>query len=234
MADPSAAGVIAKLGSNGRNGSGADGTQAGAISALRRLTGRRPAEEQCDLCSSPLNPHPRHEHLLEPATRQLHCACQACALLFPAEARKRYLRVPKRLWLLQDFVLDDAQWEALAIPVNMAFLHTRAGSDVPQAYYPSPAGATESLLTLDGWQELVTCNSVLGRMEPDVEALLINRVGESREHYLAPIDRCYELVGLIRVSWHGLSGGHEAWQRIAEFFSELRSQAKPRGASLDA
>ena len=37
-------------------------------------------------------------------------------------------------------------------------------------------------------------------MEPDVEALLINRVGPAREYFLAPIDECYRLVGLIRTA----------------------------------
>jgi hypothetical protein len=81
------------------------------------------------------------------------------------------------------------------------------------------------MLTLEGWDELVADNPLLGRLEPDVEALLINRVGGARDHYIAPIDRCYELVGLIRISWRGLSGGQEVWDRIATFFSELRAAA---------
>ena len=60
------------------------------------------------------------------------------------------------------------------------------------AMYPSPAGATESLLPLTAWTTLVADNPVLGQLEPDVEALLVNRVGESREYFLAPIDACYE------------------------------------------
>ena len=35
-------------------------------------------------------------------------------------------------------------------------------------------------------------------MQPDVEALLVNRVGGRRLYYLAPIDVCFELVGLMR------------------------------------
>ena len=79
-------------------------------------------------------------------------------------------------------------WDGLAIPVNMAFLLTSA--DQPQAYYPSPAGATELLLTLDGWTELLDASPAPTSMAPDVEALLINRVGERRDYFIAPIDRC--------------------------------------------
>ncbi len=44
-----------------------------------------------------------------------------------------------------------------------------------QAYYPSPMGATESLLRLEAWKELEAANPVLATLEPDVEALLVDR-----------------------------------------------------------
>ncbi len=216
-----------ETGRDGDSGNGRPGNDA--LAALSRFRKRPEAEEQCELCAAPLPPHPHHEHLLEPAVRQLHCTCTACALLFPADAEKRYRRVPRRLWYLADFVMSDGQWESMAIPVNMAFLHTSAPSGTVHAYYPSPAGAMESLLTLDGWAEMMRQNPVLAGMEPDVEALLVHRVREAREHYIAPIDRCYELVGLIRSSWRGLSGGEEVWERIAAFFGELRRRADVRG-----
>ena len=66
-------------------------------------------------------------------------------------------------------------------------------------------------------------NPVLSELEPDVEALLVNRVGAARgsapaEYYMVPIDDCYKLVGLIRIHWRGLSGGTEVWQEIGELF----------------
>ncbi len=67
---------------------------------------------------------------------------------------------------------------------------------------------------------------MLRELEPEVEALLINRVGGARDHYIAPIDRCFELVGLIRISWRGLSGGQEVWERIDTFFTDLRAAAR--------
>ena len=71
------------------------------------------------------------------------------------------------------------------------------------------------MLSLEGWDQLIAENPMLlGTLEPDVEALLINRVGGARDHYIAPIDRCFELVGIIRISWRGLSGGKEVWERI--------------------
>jgi hypothetical protein len=95
--------------------------------------------------------------------------------------------------------------------------------------YPSPAGATESLLGLEAWHELEEANPVLREMEPDVEALLVNRVGSTRDYYLVPIDRCYELVGLIRSGWRGLSGGTEVWKLVDGFFKDIEARAKRVG-----
>jgi Family of unknown function (DUF5947) len=199
---------------------------AARLSGLRGLIRERAPAERCELCSAELSPHPNHEHLFEPSSRQIHCSCTPCAILFPADVEKRYRRVSRRLVYLQDFAMDDMQWESLAIPVNMAFLHTSTSGGGVRAFYPSPAGATESMLSLEGWSQLVADNELLESLEPDVEALLINRVSGARDHYIAPIDRCFELVGLIRISWRGLSGGQEVWERIDTFFSDLRSAAR--------
>src|SRR5689334_24737866 len=51
-----------------------------AFATLRRFVRPRKPAEQCDLCSVEVGPE--HTHLFEPATRQLLCACDACALLF--------------------------------------------------------------------------------------------------------------------------------------------------------
>lgn len=199
------------------------------LPGLRDFIRERAPAERCELCSAELSPHPHHEHLFEPSSRQFHCSCTPCAMLFPADADKRYRKVPRRLWYLEGFAMTDMQWESLAIPVNMAFLHTTSPDGAVRAYYPSPAGATELMLTLKGWEELVAVNPVLGKMVPDVEALLVNRVSGARDAYLAPIDKCYELVGLIRISWRGLSGGQEVWDRITTFFTDLRAAATDKG-----
>jgi hypothetical protein len=201
-------------------------TTAARLSGLRGLIRERAPAERCELCSAELAPHPNHEHLFEPTSRQIHCSCTPCAILFPADADKRYRRVPRRLLYLEDFAMDDMQWESLSIPVNMAFLHTSTSAGGVRAFYPSPAGATESMLSLEGWDQLVADNPVLGALEPDVEALLINRTSGARDHFIAPIDRCFELVGLIRISWRGLSGGQEVWERIDTYFKDLRSSAR--------
>ncbi len=198
--------------------------QGGAFATLRQFVAERAPAERCELCSAELAPE--HQHLIDPASRELICACDACVLLFDrSEAQTRYRRVPRRVRRLPDFVMTDAQWDSLLIPISLAFFFHSSSAGRVVAFYPSPAGATESLLDLAAWDDLVRENPALAGLTPDVEALLVNRVGGAREYYVAPIDRCYELVGQIRAHWRGLSGGSEVWEAIAAFFAGLKERA---------
>jgi hypothetical protein len=194
-----------------------------ALASLRRFARPRAPEERCELCSAPLGPE--HDHLVELSSRRLACACEPCAILFGNQAAARYRRVRRRAQFLPDFRLADATWEGLQLPINLAFfMHSSAAGRVV-AFYPSPAGATESLVALEAWQALVDDNPVLRELEPDVEALLVNRVGTAREHYQAGIDQCYKLVGLIRMHWRGFSGGPAVWEEIDRFFAGLKERS---------
>ncbi len=201
---------------------GNEGERQNAFAALRKFTRKRTPAERCELCSSEVAAE--HAHLLEPAKRQILCACEPCAILFSGQADRRYRRISRRALLLTDFDISDAQWESLLIPINLAFFYRDAASNKMVAMYPSPAGATESLLSLESWGDIASQSTPLQTMEPDVEALLINRVGSAREYFLAPIDECYRLVGLIRLHWRGLSGGAEVWKEIQSFFSNLKNR----------
>lgn len=194
------------------------------FATLRRLKQPRPAEEHCEFCDSIIVP--AHRHLLEVVNRHIICACDACALRFTDVVGGRFKLIPRDARVFPNFEMTDAQWEGFALPINLTFLYhsTTAGKMV--AMYPSPAGATESLLPMESWTNLVHGNPTLAEMEPDVEALLINRVGDGRDYFIAPIDRCYELAGLIRVHWRGLSGGEKVWQEIEGFFNRLRETAE--------
>ncbi|MGA8428789.1 MAG: DUF5947 family protein [Candidatus Sulfotelmatobacter sp.] len=198
-----------------------------AFGALRQFVRRRRAVERCELCSAEVAAG--HPHLIEPGTRKLLCACDACAILFGCMGTK-YKRVPRRVLALEDFHLSDGQWDSLMIPISMAFFYRSTPDARVVAFYPSPAGATESMLPLETWKDIEEANPAVLEMESDVEALLVNRVGHTRgfaapEYYVLPIDECYKLVGLIRANWRGLSGGTEVWLKIALFFGELKQKA---------
>ena len=185
-----------------------------------------PPQERCELCATPVAAE--HPHLVEPAERRLLCACTPCGVLF-SEPGLRYRRVPDRYLYDTGFVLSDSQWDELQVPVGMAFFLVNSIRRAVVACYPSPAGATESELSLAAWADGVGTSALAGMMEPDVEALLVRRGDAGRggqaEALLVPVDACYRLVGLVRLHWKGFDGGAEAWAAIDGFFAELREVA---------
>jgi hypothetical protein len=212
-----------------------------AFSVLRQFTRSRSAAsravEHCELCSAGL--HHDHPHLVELATRQILCACDACAMLFDGMEKSKYKRVSRTSHYLADFEMTDGQWESLMIPINMAFFFRSSLENRIIALYPSPAGAVESLLPLDAWAEIEENNPALLQLKPDIETLLVNRVGHAHgmraaEYYIAPIDECYKLVGLIRTNWKGLSGGTEVWTEVGRFFTELRNKSEVVRGGINA
>ncbi len=198
--------------------------QNDSFAALRRFVRPRGVVvEHCDMCNIELAAE--HQHLIDPLSRQLVCACQPCAILFDNPGETKYKSVPRRIRYLSDFRLTDAQWDNLRIPIQLAFFFNSTVNERIVAIYPGAAGATESLLSFESWSEIAAENPILEKMEADVEALLVNRVGNTRDYYIVPIDECYKLVGLIRTHWSGLSGGTEVWREIAEFYASLKERA---------
>jgi hypothetical protein len=187
---------------------------------------REQVEERCELCSEPIPAE--HRHLVDLQSRELLCACRACTILFDRSAAGggHYRLVPDRRLRLDGFEMDDLAWAALQIPVDMAFFFRNSQARRVMAFYPSPAGPTESLLELEAWDDLERANPVLASLEPDVEALLVNRARGARDHYVVPIDDCYRLVALIRTRWRGFTGGLEVWDEIKAFFAGLEERAK--------
>jgi hypothetical protein len=200
-----------------------DGRGLTALASLRRFVRPRAVQERCELCAAPLAAE--HSHLVELASRKLCCACEPCAILFSDQAAGKYRRVPRRVQLLTDFQLSDVLWEGLQLPINLAFfMHsTPAGRVV--ALYPSPGGATEALPAQEAWQAVVDDNPMLRDLQPDVEALLVDRLATEPRYYRVGIDVCYKLVGLIRTHWRGLSGGTAVWDEIGRFFTSLRERS---------
>ncbi len=186
------------------------------FSTLRRFVPGKRKLEHCELCGAPLLSE--HPHLLQLGTRQIVCSCQACGLLFEHRGGPGYRRIGEEVRLLDNFRMTDAEWESLAIPIGLAFFVFNSSAKRVQGFYPGPAGVTESRLPVD--------MPLIRDLEPDIEALLVNRVGSAREHLVVPIDRCYRLAGVIRKHWQGLSGGEVVWAEIDRFFAEQRESAR--------
>lgn len=203
------------------------------LSGLRRFREPREAPrpgEVCEMCGEPIGSE--HGHVVNTDDRNLLCCCRSCYLLFTntAAARGKYRSVPERFLTDPGFTLTDEIWDALQIPVSVAFFFHNSTLDKTVAFYPSPAGATESQLSLETWDSVLAGGPLAGQLEPDVEALLVRRHDGAYECYLCPIDACYELVGLVRLHWKGFGGGAEVWEHIDEFFDRVRECARPIGA----
>jgi len=225
------------------------------LAGLRRVVTTRPPPvegERCEMCAEPIGAE--HQHVVNLESRGLMCTCRACYLLFTAEdAELRYRAVPDRYLSFSEFDLDGRQYDELEIPVNLAFLFDNSVLGRVVAFYPGPAGATESELPLEAWSRIVVANPELGVLRPDVEALLIRGADVLRPEpvegplrqaqdgastssghriscHLVPIDTCYELVGRLRLLWRGFDGGSEVRAAIEEFFAAVATQARPAPA----
>ncbi|MEP6853788.1 MAG: DUF5947 family protein [bacterium] len=204
------------------------------LSVLRRIaTTPRPEPspyERCEMCSAPVADE--HQHVVDVEARSLMCCCRPCYLLFDRPgAALRYRAVPDRYLRFDDLALSPASWDGLQIPVGLAFFFRNSTLGKTVAFYPGPAGATESELGLDAWHSVVAANPQLGTLADDVEAILVraeNR-GTPAECFLVPIDACYELVGTLRRLWRGFDGGQEARTHIEDFFARLRARSRPAG-----
>jgi hypothetical protein len=206
-----------------------------ALAVLRRIRAARPApraEERCEMCAEPIGD--RHQHVVDLAARGLLCTCRPCWLLFTAEgAQLRYRAVPDRYLSFADAVLDTRQWDELEIPVGLAFLFVNSGLGRTVAFYPGPAGATESELPLGAWDRVVAAHPVLRTLAPDVEALIVrmpDRTHPDVASFLVPIDRCYELVGALRSVWRGFDGGQDARALLDGFFADVAARSRPAPA----
>ena len=200
------------------------GEETEALPALRRFARPRPAVERCELCAAALEGD--HPHLLDRESRRILCGCDACSVLFSGQEGSKYLRIPRRLRQMQDCAFSDLEWEAMMLPIHLAFF-LRDGTGRVIAMYPSPAGAVQSQLGMELLTQRFAEQPELGKVEPEVEALLVNRTGDG-EYFIVPIDECYRLVGLIRMKWRGLSGGAEVWAAIEEFFLNLKRRSSGR------
>lgn len=177
-----------------------------------------PDAARCELCEAAL---PReHQHVVDVESRRLLCACTMCGA-----GGGRYRRLPSRYVHRASMTIAPSQWDALGIPVGLAFLFVNSHLGRAVACYPGPAGATESQLPLEGWPALVAAHPWIGAILPDVEALLVRRLDGEYRAYIVPIDACYELVGRIREAWTGFGGGIAAEHVIEEFFAAVRQRA---------
>ncbi|WP_370970115.1 DUF5947 family protein [Amycolatopsis sp. cg9] len=194
----------------------------GGLRRFRAPAQRAAPGERCEMCAEPVGAE--HGHVIDLESRTILCTCRGCYLLFTHSGAggKRHRAVPQRFRYVPRFRPGRALWESAGIPVRTAFLFRNSVQGRAVAFYPSPAGATESLLPLGAGEELLA----FADLADDVEALLVNQLDGGFEAFLVPIDACYELVGIVRSTWRGFDGGTEAHEAIDGFFARLRERSE--------
>jgi hypothetical protein len=181
---------------------------------------------QCERCGTDISES--HHHFVDIVSRRLSCACRACWLLSGSDTRDSLRAVPDRYLAGPRLRLNGAQWDALQIPVATMFFMFNGRIGRMIAFYPSPAGATESALSLAAWRDVEQSNPWVRNAAPDVEAILVRRHADGSERsdaFIVPIDACYDLVGRIRVRWSGFDGGDAVRDEIERFFDALAARA---------
>jgi hypothetical protein len=198
-----------------------------SVQSLRKFSAKakvakRVEIDRCDLCAATLSRN--HQHLIDPKTRKLVCSCDGCSVLFDGNGATQYRRIPRRVHYLSEFYVEDAVWTRLSVPIGLVFFYRSSHAQRIVALYPSPAGLTEVLLEDETWYQLAQASPAIRELREDVEALLVNRLREAREYFIAPIDRCFELAGVVRAHWKGFTGGDAVWAEVAGFMSTLKEQ----------
>jgi len=200
------------------------------VAGLRRFVRQPPSDQpppaagHCELC--PLSLADEHKHLLDLEERRIICVCPTCWSIRSGDARYRPTG-SRTLWL-EPFELTDELWAAFQIPIGLAFFLRSSSTGSIVGLYPSPAGATECELDLVAWQQLVSANPVLEDLDPDAEALIVNRMATPHVHAIAPLDDCYRLVGIIKSTWEGITGGAAMEAAVLSYFDALRGVATVR------
>ncbi|HEY3955633.1 MAG TPA: DUF5947 family protein [Streptosporangiaceae bacterium] len=203
------------------------GAPAVVLDRIRANQAARP-DEACEMCTAEILPD--HSHVADLEKSSLLCVCRPCYLLFerPDAGGGRYRRVPDRYLRDPSRPMSAAEWDELEIPVGLAFFLYSSQAGEVVGFYPSPAGVTECRLDLSAWERIAQAHPMLAAIDPDVEAALITRTDKTSvvEHFVVPIDTCYELAGRMRMLWKGFDGGTEAQQSIAEFLDGVRARAQ--------
>jgi hypothetical protein len=203
------------------------------LAVLSRITSNRPPPmtgERCEMCAQPIDG--AHSHVVNLTSRSLLCTCRGCYLLFTDQhAELRYRSVPDRFLSFPQLAIEQSHWDALEIPVGLAFFFHNSELGRTVAFYPGPAGAAESQLPMNAWDDVVAANPQLGLVLPDVEALIVRAPGRHGgrhfECYLVPVDFCYELVGELRQVWSGFDGGQAARACIEGFLATAAQRSRP-------
>ena len=185
----------------------------------------------CHLCGLPLKAG--HAHLVDRFESTLVCTCAACGVLFSASAadRSRFRAVPRSARFRARMQRRDPGWQALGIPVRLAFLFHRSAARRWIAVIPSASGPAWVALPQPACDAFLRAHPRVRQLVGDVEALLVRRE-QSRllECFGCPIDRCYALVALMHEARRGGESRPDVHAGIESLLAQLRAEVELTGA----
>lgn len=188
-----------------------------ALQALRRFAAPMRIEAaRCELCSTRLAD--AHEHLFDLTAQSLSCCCTACACLFD-NATGGKLRVRPTTRRVPAEAIDA---DVFATPIRVAWAGIARGE--PRLAYPGPAGVVTHPLGPAAWERMTSRMPMLAALAHDVEALLVDLRDRPRA-FMVSIDRCFELAGIVRRHFSGLSGGTIVHREIEAFLARLEASS---------
>lgn len=195
---------------------------------LRELEATRAAAEHCEMCASPLA-GAQQRHLLDLVHHTFLSICNACALAFGPRGANAgtYRLVPTRHLALLDFQDTGALWAGSEQAEKIAYVLRSSEAGRVLVLSLDPAGVRESLFDLECWRMLLNANPLLDSLEPDVEALLINRIERLPASYIVPIDTCSRLLGLLERCQQSQEGDQAIWKVAGAFFADIQAEASP-------
>ena len=92
--------------------------------------------------------------------------------------------------IVTGFVVDLKQLkDVMHSQVVDVYDHRHLNLEIPEFRDRVP---TVENIAVSAWERLVADNPVLAALQPDVEALLVNRMEGAREHYRVPIDPAFD------------------------------------------
>ena len=113
----------------------------------------QPDGERCEMCAEPIADE--HQHVVNVEGRQLMCMCRGCYLLFTdTNAALRYRAVPDRYLSFPEFALGRREWEALQIPVGLAFFFRNSVAGPDGRVLSGPGGRHRVRTGLTAWDAI--------------------------------------------------------------------------------
>ena len=176
-----------------------------------------------------------HGHLVDLQAREPCCAPAAaatCSSTSEGAGGGHFRAVPDRYVAFAGLrARRRRSGTRLQIPVSVAFFFLNSSLGRVAAFYPGPAGATESELPLDAWDEVVAANPRLddaAARRRGVPRAGRRRTGSRAECYIVPDRRLLRAGRPPAPLWRGFDGGTRG-QRA----SWTSSSTDVRGAGHD-